>query len=417
MSDIVLWYDCIENGTVKNNLRFDSEMSIANSTVRLPDFLIRNKVDFDMSTTAYASEYFYKKYSNLKSFYPIEFSYYNKAKDKTENLPITDHWFFKKDFIGDIEILIWYPIEAFELTRNDPINKIFDLIHSRFPEIKIRFIFGNFTRPKHVPSYVNYKCFKNFFWYDTVTKLRIPTRLDRNKDSKYDFITLNKRYREFRYMVFNDLKNSGMLSNAKYTNIFDVITVMPDPVLREKFVLDRNKMILKFNTIVEDSEFIEAIQTNDYFEELYKHTSNVWTIKHIPNNIKLPELDLTNCSYLEVVNETVFDSVSGLFITEKTFRAIAMGHIFLICGQPGLLEHLKQEGFQTFDDLFDESYDSIRSFSQRWAIIKKNLQLWISMSEIEKKSYYMKSFDKLVHNQNLLYNRDFKTEIASLFGD
>jgi hypothetical protein len=417
MSDIVLWYDYIQNGKIINNC--GSETEIIDTVVEIPNHLIKTNVDFTVATTAYGTEYFYKKYSNLKSFYPIEISRYAWS-EKIDNM-LADQHFFKKKCISNVEVLIWYASEGWEIWREtEPIGRLINSIHSRFPKIKIRFVFGNFVKSKHIPDYVTYKCFKNYFWLDTLFRIPIPPKLDRDKLSKYDFITLNKRYRESRYMVFNDLKNSGMLANAKYTNIFDI----------EIFTEDKNKIVMRMNgireefidvyTIPEDLEFIKTIQTDQYFQELDQHASNKRMVERVRvnNNIMiLSDIDLTNCSYLELINETYFDSVGGLFITEKTFRTIALGHIFLICGQPGLLAHLKQEGFQTFDDLFDESYDNIVSFSQRWAIIKKNLQLWLAMSDTEKKSYYMRSFDKLVHNQQVLYNKSFKKEIQELFED
>lgn len=412
-NDIVLWYDYIENGILRNNLKFDDTI-LTNSNVGLPYLLVKNNVDFIISPTAYGAEYLYKKYSKLKNFYTIEFLFYNSLDKKTD-LPIGDHWFFKKDFDEDIEILIWYPGEGFEIRKKDePINRMFDLVRSKFPNIKIRFVFGNFVKSKNIPDNVNYKCFKNYFWFDTIDKIQKPPTLDRNKSSQYTFITLNRRYRESRYMAFHDLKSSGMLENARYTNLLDNRTLLEENA--RNVIKNGNSYFLEVSAIEEDLEFVKRIQTVDYYEDLYSHACVSWGVNPVTKiNIRLPDIDLNNCSYLEVVNETVFDSTSNLFITEKTFRAIAVGHIFLVCGQPGLLAHLKREGFQTFDDLFDESYDRIQSFSQRWAIIKKNLQMWLNMSKSAKRDYYLKSFDKLVHNQNLLYSRDFKTEIEELF--
>ena len=126
--------------------------------------------------------------------------------------------------------------------------------------------------------------------------------------------------------------------------------------------------------------------------------------------------DLNNISYLDLITETsVYPNSDFLFITEKTYRSIANGNIFLIMGCPGTIKYLQEKGIQTFNDLFDESYDQYASFSQRWHIIKQNIKLWISMSAREKKSYYIKSFDKLLHNQKLLYDRNFKKEITELF--
>lgn len=204
-----------------------------------------------------------------------------------------------------------------------------------------------------------------------------------------------------RYMVLQDLKNREMLKNAYCTNM---MVTLHNP----KDLFDQFKT---YYSIKEDEEFCMKFQ-NDTFSEVDVRTSNA---SSPVIDITLSDINLNNVSYLELVNETFFDSTSTLFITEKTYRAIALGHIFLICGQRGTLKHLKQAGFQTFDDLFDESYDDIISFSQRWAIIKKNLELWISMPESAKREYYIKSFDKLVYNQNLLYSKNFEKEIKGLF--
>ena len=409
MDEIVLWYDYIENGSIRNNLQFEDGFT-KSVQVGLPNFFIQNNINFTVATTAYGAEYFYEKYSNLKNVYPVEFLFYNSLA-KIDKLQIGDHWFFKKRGVDNFEILFWYPNEGFEIRRNnEAFNQMIALVRLRFPKIKIRFVFGNFVKSKNIPDFAIYKCFKNYFWFDTVNKISKPIKLDPNKESRYDFITLNMSYRESRYMIFTDLKNSGMLANAKYTNIFNNKTFPADRIENKNshFILEHVKS--------EDFPFIQKIQTDEYFKTLYDHAHKTWGVTP-PIDIRLLDIDLINCSYLEVVNETVFDSTSNLFITEKTFRAIAVGHIFLICGQPKLLEHLKHWGFYTFDDLFDESYDNLCSFSQRWAIIKKNLQLWIGLSDLEKQSYYRKSFYKLVHNQNLLYNRDFKTEIEELFKD
>jgi hypothetical protein len=128
--------------------------------------------------------------------------------------------------------------------------------------------------------------------------------------------------------------------------------------------------------------------------------------------------NLHNESYLDVITETLVDN-DTLFITEKTYRSIANGSIFLIMGCPGTLKYLKSKGIETFSDLFDESYDdeNIPHWFDRWKIIEKNLEIWHSLGKEGRQNYYKKSFHKLVHNQNLLYNRNFKKEIEELFRD
>jgi hypothetical protein len=45
------------------------------------------------------------------------------------------------------------------------------------------------------------------------------------------------------------------------------------------------------------------------------------------------------------------------FITEKTYRPIMNRHPFVIQGSPGMLQHLRNVGYKTFETVIDESYD------------------------------------------------------------
>jgi hypothetical protein len=96
-------------------------------------------------------------------------------------------------------------------------------------------------------------------------------------------------------------------------------------------------------------------------------------------------------------------SFSNLFITEKTFRAIAVGHIFLVCGQPGLLAHLKQEGFQTFDDLFDESYDTETDDIVRVEKVIRLLKDLDRLSPKERLEIHRACLPIVEHNYNHFY--------------
>jgi len=49
------------------------------------------------------------------------------------------------------------------------------------------------------------------------------------------------------------------------------------------------------------------------------------------------------------------------FVTEKTFKPIQYQHPFMIYGQSNTLEFLHNLGFETFENLFDESYDTINT--------------------------------------------------------
>ena len=85
-----------------------------------------------------------------------------------------------------------------------------------------------------------------------------------------------------------------------------------------------------------------------------------------------------------IIVETIFDE--GIYqvdasniipwITEKTYKAIACKKIFLCYGMQGSLNVLKQMGFQTFDNIIDETYDTIEDpVLRRAALVKEIMRL------------------------------------------
>ena len=82
------------------------------------------------------------------------------------------------------------------------------------------------------------------------------------------------------------------------------------------------------------------------------------------------DLSLQTC--FELVTET--DVFNSLFITEKTFKPILNKSPFLISGSPYTLAYLRKLGFETFDKLFDESYDSEIVYYDRVSILMDNMK-------------------------------------------
>ena len=72
---------------------------------------------------------------------------------------------------------------------------------------------------------------------------------------------------------------------------------------------------------------------------------------------------------IEIIIETN-QTPDTFFITEKTFRPIAYGKLFLVIGSPEFEQNLKRMGFDIFDDIIDKSYDSESSYYRIDAVFK-----------------------------------------------
>ena len=106
---------------------------------------------------------------------------------------------------------------------------------------------------------------------------------------------------------------------------------------------------------------------------------------------------------LSIITETIVLS-NTMLISEKTWKAIAIGHPFMIVGSKGILKQLKEMGYKTFDRWIDESYDNAETFSERVDIICNNIKILNenSLEELIKIRNEMK--EVCVFNQNHFVN-------------
>jgi hypothetical protein len=98
-----------------------------------------------------------------------------------------------------------------------------------------------------------------------------------------------------------------------------------------------------------------------------------------PYDVKLYENTL-----LSIISETDYDSPE-VWITEKTWRAIANSHPFVMASVPGTLKKLKLMGFKTFENYMKiEEYDSILNNQDRLTAIVENIEFFIDNYHIYK---------------------------------
>jgi hypothetical protein len=74
--------------------------------------------------------------------------------------------------------------------------------------------------------------------------------------------------------------------------------------------------------------------------------------------------DFYSNSLVSIITETNFE-LSELTATEKTWKPAKEKHPFIMVGAAGALRTLREFGFQTFDEFWDESYDDIEDPRQR----------------------------------------------------
>jgi hypothetical protein len=165
-----------------------------------------------------------------------------------------------------------------------------------------------------------------------------------------------------------------------------------------------------FDTYSIDTPIYQTVEYNHYKTVLtnnYPKTVDVQDLVYqVPNLIN--NLEIYERSQITVVTESHFNQTGGLFITEKTFRPLLVGHPFMILGQAGTLKKLRSWGFQTDFDGIDQSYDLIEDDSDRFSQFHRSLRTWCLLdAEIRRTAIY--KWDNIIqHNFQNYKKSNFK---------
>jgi hypothetical protein len=126
-------------------------------------------------------------------------------------------------------------------------------------------------------------------------------------------------------------------------------------------------------------------------------------------------IDWYNKTQFSVVVETWMNMGCGdIFITEKSMKPFALKHPFISLSCANTVSLLKQSGFESFENLFDESYDSMDLYTDRIDWVYNQVKLYARFET----DYDLITKQKLEHNYNWFYNsqevdRRYKLEVTN----
>jgi hypothetical protein len=113
---------------------------------------------------------------------------------------------------------------------------------------------------------------------------------------------------------------------------------------------------------------------------------------------------------IDIVSETCVEGRS-FYPTEKTVRSMLMKKPFIIMGPKCFLIHLRQMGFKTFGDYWDEDYDGY-GVGNRYKKILTLIDSLAGKSHTELQNMYNHMQPILDHNYKLLLEKKFTTQIT-----
>jgi len=166
----------------------------------------------------------------------------------------------------------------------------------------------------------------------------------------------------------------------------------------------------KHRTIVFDSLTERDLLDKGFVSFIYKGV--VLSKKIDPMGKAYVETDGWRCFPYQVVKKSYFNLVTethheicldndGMHITEKTYKAL-ISQPFIIVGQYGHLKKLREWGFKTYPELFDESYDLIENPKERIDFIINEVERVCNMDKNELEKIYNSVIWKVEHNKKIM---------------
>jgi len=218
------------------------------------------------------------------------------------------------------------PLDFDGLNYNQCINK------------KIIYLNNKFTHNNYYP----------FWLVNSITWAKQDT-VDIVAKKPYNIVCLNSKIRYTRLYVLYKLLKKSYIDTIKIVGgieSIDQIFHEDDDRLGDQQLLFEEHHIAAKELI---SKFCDINGYCDFATEEDK-------VKSIAHNM--------DTAYLQVVNESRPEL--SAFVSEKIFKPLRAGQLFLLHGSAGTVEHIRQLGFDTFDDYIDHSrYDHEPNWQRR----------------------------------------------------
>jgi hypothetical protein len=207
---------------------------------------------------------------------------------------------------------------------------------------------------------------------------------------KKTFLCFNRRYNDHRLMLYLAMVQRGLIDQCYYS------MDKTQPESNRSFVENCKYLISRFSDMGLDSSNVLAadkllplVLDNPNFAS-YPMETSVDPVKHLYDN-----------SLVNIVTETYFCN-KIIHITEKTYKPIAFMQPFILLGAAGSLQHVKDMGFKTFGEFWDETYDLELDDKQRFNKIMSVIESIATWTEQQRIEFTFKVKDIVDYNVNHL---------------
>jgi hypothetical protein len=243
------------------------------------------------------------------------------------------------------------------------------------------FISAN-TSAKTIPGFLYFPDHEIFFGY--LNRKQSAQTVSNDHRSK-KFTVLSRTHKSWRAACVSDLHRRGLLENSYWSYGVEGIDDDENPIEIETYPDWNQYMQHWFQGAPYSCDDFTPDQQNDHH----------WVNERLYTD-----------SHINIILETHFDAdgSGGSFITEKTFKPIKFGQMFVIVGPANSIAELRAMGYCTFDDYICHDYDGVIDNTQRWFAVREEID---RLSKINPDTQ-MSVVDQMRHNQQHYQERQIQ---------
>lgn len=116
--------------------------------------------------------------------------------------------------------------------------------------------------------------------------------------------------------------------------------------------------------------------------------------------------DATN-SAIHIVAETLFDT-EKIYLTEKVFKPMVMSQPFILLAPPKSLQYLRDYGFKTFNNVWNEDYDLVVDSKTRKKLVLNLVNDLLLMSAQQFRNLYKELLPIIDYNRRRFFSKEFQ---------
>lgn len=202
-------------------------------------------------------------------------------------------------------------------------------------------------------------------------------------------------------IVVDDTKSNNDSFKNRLPN---TVSINPHVNINENIIINK-----KYNDIFSkhSNKFINSITRHKCIDPMSTDIEKHWYPSYIQK------------CFVHLVSETVFDYPTP-YISEKTFKCILNKRPFLLISSANSLKFLRDLGFKTFENFWDESYDNKEDINIR---ISKIISVTKYLADLNKDEYkkIIKEMENILNynhdNYISLLKENFSTNLKKVIDD